>query len=361
MESKRVLVAPLDWGLGHATRCIPIIRELLKNGNEVLIAADDKCEDLLHEEFSALKFIYLKGYHLSYSSFIPAWLKIFFQVPKIIFRIILEHEQLKKIIRENKIDVVISDSRFGLWNKNVCSVYITHQLMIKCPDGFKIYEPLLHTLHERIIKKFDHCWIPDYAGAENLSGDLSHKFLLPWNGAFINPLSRFFKKESSQRFEYDVCIIISGLEPSRGVFEQIVLSQVKSFSGKAILILGKPAHKRDEIIHENVRIVSHLNSEALEKVILASKLVVCRSGYSSVMDLVALGKDAVLVPTPGQTEQEYLAQHLTSKKIFASEVQSKFNLNAMTKRDERFSVKNIFFTGDDFSQLSKIIRNLKDC
>ena len=191
MAGKKILVAPLDWGLGHATRCIPVIRELLKAGHDVVIAADGRMEHLLREEFFELKFIYLKGYRLSYSSVFPAWLKIFFLLPKIIFRMMAEHQQLKKIIREHQIDVVVSDGRFGLWNKNIRSVYITHQVMIMCPKGLKILEPLLHYLHCLVIKKYSHCWIPDFAGSKNLSGDLSHRYPLPTNARFVNPLSRF--------------------------------------------------------------------------------------------------------------------------------------------------------------------------
>jgi len=324
MSGKKILVAPLDWGLGHATRCIPIVRELELAGYGVLISADGNGEHILREAFPHLQFINLHGYRLSYSTYIPAWLKIFFQLPKIIFVMRREHAALKKIIDEHQIDIVISDNRFGLWNKKVKTVYITHQLMIKCPRGLKVFEPMLHAFHKKIIAKFDHCWIPDYAGENNLSGDLSHKYPLPKNAEFIGPLSRFDTGEQSE-IQYDLCIILSGPEPARTVFEKKVRELLIDYRGKSILIRGRPGDKNSSTEKE-IQICSHLNSDALKKVILSSRYIICRSGYSGIMDLVALNKNALLIPTPGQTEQEYLAVYLSSKKIFQSQSQKDFTL-----------------------------------
>ncbi|MEO8086859.1 MAG: glycosyltransferase [Bacteroidota bacterium] len=336
---KKILVAPLDWGLGHATRCIPVIRELLASGHEVLIGGEGSVAFLLQEEFPQLKTIPLRGYRLRYSRVVPAWLITIFKLPKIIFRMWAEHSQLKKIITANNIDVVISDNRFGLWNKKICSVYITHQVMIKCPRGLKLFEPLVYSLHKWVIKKYDHCWIPDYAGASNISGDLSHQYRILENMTFINPLSRFTFKEEAIKREYDLCFIISGPEPSRSDFAKIILSELKGYQGKAIVILGNPGNNRDETCG-NTRVVSHLRSNEFEKIITASGLVICRSGYSGIMDLIAMKKDAFLVPTPGQTEQEYLAEYLSSKKIFAWTTQANFKLVNM-KAGPGFAVQNM--------------------
>ena len=356
--SKKVLVAPLNWGLGHASRCIPIISALLNAGFEVMVAADGKIKALLQEEFPKLTFIQLKGYRLTYSKTLPAWFKIFLQFPQILSRIIIEHRALKKIIVGYKIDIVISDNRFGLWNKNICSVYITHQLMIKCPGALKIFEPVIHSIHAWIIEKYTWCWIPDYEGSSNLSGELSHKYSSPPNGKFIGPLSRFTKnQQANNSFIYDLCIIISGPEPLRTEFETIVLSQLHAYDGKVILILGRPGEKQDTITG-HIRIVSHLGSERLSKVISDSRFVVCRAGYSSIMDLFALGKDALLVPTHGQTEQEYLGRFLSSKKIFSACSQSEFNLNSC-KPKAGFSIKNLAMSGGN-TALSEAIKNLTD-
>jgi len=336
--SKKVLVAPLDWGLGHATRCIPVIQELIIQRHEVLIAADGHIANLLKEEFPELEFIYLKGYYISYSSRLPAWIKILIQFPKIIFRIIMEHRQLKKIIRQHKIDVVISDNRFGLWNGNAKSIYITHQLMIKCPKGFKVFEPLLQLLHRIIINRYDVCWVPDFEGDNNLSGDLAHKYSKPKNARFIGTLSRFKEADSDIKREYDLCIIISGPEPSRSEFEKIVFAQLKSYSGKAVVVLGS-IEGDNHYFGNKVEVFSYLSGVQLKKIIEKSKIIICRSGYSSIMDLVALKKNALLIPTPGQTEQEYLAEYLRFKKIFKRILQGELNL-LLLNSDENFSVGN---------------------
>ena len=358
MERKKILVAPLDWGLGHATRCIPVIRGLLDAGHEVLLAASGQTEILLRAEFPQLQFIYLPGYGLRYSSFFPAWLKVVVQLPKIFFRMRSEHRWLKKIIRLYAVDVVISDSRFGLWNRDVCSVYITHQVMIRCPGWLEIFEPLLYQLHRRVIKKYNYCWIPDYEGPVNLSGDLAHKYPLPENARFVGPLSRFLFKEAVQKTAYEICTVISGPEPSRSEFERLIMTAMKSFPGKTVVVLGKPGEERDEW-SGNMRIISHLPAAELEKIIAASAFVICRSGYSGVMDLAAMKKDALLIPTPGQTEQEYIAAHLTSAKIFLSVGQSAFRFeDAATKGG--ISIHNFTAAGNNFSALKKAIADLMD-
>jgi len=338
MTGKKILIAPLDWGLGHATRCIPVVQELLRKGHEVMIAADGNGEHILREAFPELQFIYLKGYHLSYSKYIPAWLKILLQLPKIFSAMRREHSELKKIIEEHDIDIVISDNRFGLWNKKVKTVYITHQVMIKCPVGLKFFEPLLHALHTRTIRKFNHCWVPDYADENNLSGDLSHKYKLPTNAEFIGPLSRF-DSDKNQVIENDLCIILSGPEPARSAFEKKIFDLLKSYTGKCIVILGRPGHKHPQV-KSGTKIFSHLKSDELEKAILSSRFVICRSGYSGIMDLVALKKNALLIPTPGQTEQEYLGKYLSSKKIFQYREQKNFTL--LDHASESFSVERKF-------------------
>jgi len=338
MQAKKILVAPLDWGLGHATRCIPIVRELVVAGHEVLIAADGKGEHILREAFPELPFINLKGYGLSYSKNLPAWLKILFQLPKIFSAMNREHAALEKIIDDHQIEIVISDNRFGLWNKKVRTVYITHQLMIKCPRGLKFFEPLLHACHKNIIRKFDHCWIPDHAGNENLSGDLSHKYSLPPNAEFVGPLSRF-KNGEEHEFENDLCIILSGPEPSRSDFEKRVFDLLKNYSGKCIVILGQPGNTHPPS-NGHVKFYSHLNSSAFEKAILTSRFVICRSGYSSIMDLIALKKNALVIPTPGQTEQEYLAEYLSAKKVFQYQTERDFNL--IDNLNKEFSVDGFF-------------------
>ncbi len=322
LSQKRILVCPLDWGLGHATRCIPIVRLLLNKNAVVIIAADGRSLALLKLEFPKLEFITLKGYDISYPTMGSMILKMFFSIPKILFGIWNEHEKLKKIIQKNKIDIVISDNRFGLWNKNIKSIFITHQLFIKSP----LAEKLLHRINLFFINKFDECWVPDVAGAINLSADLSHSYQLPNNTFFVGFLSRFNLDVNKINSKYDILALISGPEPQRSIFEKLLVAQIHKSNLKALIVCGKTDIEQCIEQIGNITIVAYLQSQELERSFLESNLVIARSGYSTIMDLAILNKKAIFIPTPGQTEQEYLAIELMQKNIAFSQTQASFNL-----------------------------------
>ncbi|HMG82255.1 MAG TPA: glycosyltransferase [Ferruginibacter sp.] len=320
--SKRVLVAPLDWGLGHATRCIPIIYELLEQDSTVIIAAAGQTEILLKKEFPGLEFLPLRGYNIQYSrkkGWLP--LKLFLQIPSIIAIIYHEHRWLKKIVRKNEIDCVISDNRFGLYHSSIPSIYITHQLLIKTGNDFT--EKILQKIHYHFIKKYTQCWVPDLEGDHSLAGALSHPKNIPGNIKYTGPLSRFEKKPFDKK--YDLLILISGPEPQRSIFEKLLLAQLQTFNGVVLLVRGLPTNELIDL-QKNIIVKDHLGANELSEAIQRSTLVITRSGYTTIMDLVKLQQKAVLVPTPRQTEQEYLATHLAEKKIFYTIEQGKFIL-----------------------------------
>jgi hypothetical protein len=190
-HSSKILVAPLNWGLGHATRCVPIVRALLAEDKEVVLAGEGFVLEFLKKEFPHLQTIEFKGISIKYSSANSQVWAILRQIPKIFFAIIKEHFELKKIIETHNIKCVISDNRFGLWNKKIYTIYITHQILIKLPEKFSWLEKITYHIHNQYIKKYNECWIPDFADENNLSGDLSHKYPPPKNAKFIGILSRF--------------------------------------------------------------------------------------------------------------------------------------------------------------------------
>lgn len=334
----RVIVAPLDWGLGHATRCIPVIRELLKQGAEVVVAADGRAAHLLKEEFPELEQVRLRGYNIHYSSSLNTATSVALQIPKIIFAVVGEHFQLKKIIARYKPDAVISDNRYGLWNTGTYSVFITHQLMVKCPKPFSFLEPLLHKIILSFVKRHDECWIPDVEQAENISGDLSHKYPLPTNAKFIGWLSRFSAANpNGEKKKYDLLVMLSGTEPLRTELEKNLAEQIQRSNYKALMVGGVTEEKKQFIRQNNLTTVSYLNSNELLAAMTESETVICRSGYSSLMDLAATGKKAVLIPTPGQTEQEYLAEVLRKKKKYFSASQKKFKLDEALKASDNYN------------------------
>ncbi|MCB9336361.1 MAG: glycosyl transferase family 28 [Flavobacteriales bacterium] len=325
-KNKTILVCPLEWGLGHATRCIPLIQQFLDEGHRVIIASSGKPEALLKKEFPQLQFIPLKGYDIEYSEKGSMITKMLLQLPKIKKAIEDEHLWLDQIIDKYSIDMVVSDNRYGLWTKKVESVLMTHQLFIKAPTG----EWLLEKIVKKYLNNFDEVWIPDVEDEDNLSGELSHKKTLPLNYRFIGILSRFstyLQTQNIETEEYDFIAILSGPEPQRTIFENIILKQLENTDFKGILVRGLPEEKLElKIENSELKVFNHLEIEEFLKCIQKSKVVICRSGYSSLMDLTVLSKKAILVPTPGQTEQEYLAQYLSKKGNFITQKQSEFDL-----------------------------------
>ncbi|MDR2854467.1 MAG: hypothetical protein LBV31_04115 [Prevotellaceae bacterium] len=318
----KTLVCPLNWGLGHATRCVPIIKHLIDSGNEVVVVADGFPLEFLKNEFPQLKFEVLPSYKVSYSaqkSQIGAMMR---SLPKIIVGIFNEHRWLRNYLKNNEIDKVISDNRFGLWNKSVHSIYITHQLMVKMSPNLQFLEKAVWRLHRWFITHYDECWIPDSADPiQNLSGDLSHKYRLPSNAKFVGILSRFqLLKDIVPNNSYTTVCVISGIEPQRSIFEDELINTYENYSEKTLIVQGQPqAEIRSKQIG-NIRLVSHLNAKDLAACLVGTQQIICRSGYSSIMDLATLNclHKAVFVATSGQTEQEYLEILMKEKaKIFS--------------------------------------------
>ncbi len=337
---KTILIAPLDWGLGHATRCIPIIRELNQLGLRVIIAADGPIKSLLQQEFPNNLFIFLAGYQIKYSknSF---WfsVKLLLQSLRIVFTIIKEHFWLNKIVKEYGIDMIISDNRFGLYHSTIPSVYITHQLFIKTGNYFS--ERIGEKIHRWFIKKYDECWIPDFEKVNSIAGVLSHPEKILSNTKYIGCLSRFEKQEDEKQ-EYQLLILISGPEPQRTIFEKKLLDQTVNFRGKVLFVRGLPGQESKAPLSTNfnsIIIKNHLPSDELCLAIQQSEMVICRSGYTSVMDLIKLKQKAILIPTPGQSEQEYLADHLHTQNMFYSVSQHKFQLNESLDNAMQFEYK----------------------
>jgi uncharacterized protein (TIGR00661 family) len=331
-------VAPLNWGLGHATRCIPLIKELAANGCDVLIAASGPVKALLEAEFPHLQFVDINNYNIRYSRkqiWLP--LKLLWQIPGILHTIYTENMRLRDIIRAYKPDGVISDNRFGLHHKTVSCVYITHQLTIKAPG--RLGEWLAQKIHYHYINKFSQCWVPDAEGLPDLAGKLSHPAVKPKIPVqYLGPLSRF-ERLPIQKKLYDLLIIISGPEPQRTVFEEILLKALAAYTGKALLVRGLPGSDAVPCKQQqNLQVVNHLSSGELCLAIQQSALVLSRSGYTTIMDLVKLRQKAILVPTPGQAEQEYLATYLQQQGFFTSVKQQGFSLADAIKQANKLIV-----------------------
>ncbi len=372
-KNKTILVAPINWGLGHATRCIPIIRLLLEEGLGVLLGSDGNALTVLQREFPQLESVTLPSYQIEYPKKAAnfKW-KMLMQSPKIIKAIHAEQKMIKKLVKSKTIHGVISDNRFGLYHSAIPTVFISHQLQVL--SGSATW--LASAINRRYIKRYDACWVPDFKDANNLSGKLGHpeNFTIPVT--YIGPSSRFNTLEIP--VSYDILVVLSGPEPQRTELEEILLHELKMYKGKVLFVRGKidaekpvinpdynQEHCRKTKIYESeicfslqgkpreikpsggIQIVDFMESDALENAINASKMILCRSGYTTIMDLAKLGKKAFFIPTPGQTEQEYLAKRLKKLRKAPFANQSEFKMKDLSQA--------LAYTGFDASSYANVI------
>ncbi len=352
-ERKNVLVCPLNWGLGHATRDVPIINKLIAHNYNVIIAASGFVYKFLKEEFPDLQIFKLPGYHVRYSKSNTQTMKMLLLIPWILYWTIKEHIMLSRLIKTYKIHIVVSDNRFGLWNKSTYSIFITHQLRVLFPGILNVFEPLYQWFSNQIINKFNECWIPDFKGALNLSGKLSHHKNKNNSHYFIGPLSRFENLDLNNNKDIDILIILSGPEPQRGILEKIIYDQTKNIEVKCVVVRGTNEEREYSFTFPTFDIV---HTQELQNLYFRANIILCRSGYSSIMDLVKLKKKAILIPTPGQTEQEYLAKYLSNKGWFYSVNQDEFLLKRDIQRVINFPEIQII----ENNELEKRILKLKE-
>ena len=320
----KILVAPLNWGLGHASRCVPLVQRLLDEGNEVILGGDGESLTLLRKHFPKLRYTYLAPLNLRYSKGRRQVWAILRALPKLIKWSIKDHLMLKALLHEEPIDQVISDNRFGLYNKKTECIYITHQLHILLPRGWRWAEGVASRLHARVYTRFNKVWVPDFEDKQkSLAGELSHQDNVRRNDVrctieYIGPLSRFQNTPKTQNTpNYSIVAVLSGLEPHRTLLEQEIIARYTDPSlqgeegvGCSVLIVQGLMHRPNTRIKRgNITIVPSMTDSELASALLGAGHIIARSGYSTIMDLNALGllDKAELIPTPGQPEQEYLA------------------------------------------------------
>ena len=337
-ERKTVLVAPMNWGLGHATRMVPVVEVLIKQGVKVILAADKRPYDFLRQRFPECEMIRLPGFEPVYPEKRSMTVQMLFSFPKMMRCAREANRKLQKIIEKYQIDVVISDNRYELYSPKIYSIFITHQLNIRTRKTQKPFKPIITYLINRYISKYDELWIPDFEDLQqNLAGSLSHPARYPVkNYHFIGPLSRFKHQTVGKTAFFDLLVILSGPEPQRTVFEQIIMEQLARTNLQTVILQGKPEEKKKQT-QGNISLISHTDDEEMAALIRSAPLILSRPGYSTIMDLTVFGKKAIFVPTPGQTEQEYLAQKLERSGYCYYEEQKSFDLVRAVKEAEKYT------------------------
>lgn len=336
MQKKNILVCPLDWGLGHAARMVPVIEMLGRKGANVIIAADNKPLEFLKQHFPQNTFIKLKGYSPDYPSNSNMALAMLKSLPEMMHEARQANKDLQKIIGEHHVNAVISDNRYELSTSKVHTVFITHQLNIQINGWQTIGKPLIDKIINYFVNKFDEVWVPDVTGEFQLSGKLSRSNKFTTKRFNIGLLSRFSKPDLDNGTKStDLLFILSGPEPQRTILEELLISQALKTELKTVMLLGKPGEHVNKQIN-NVKLISHLPDDEFSKLIQSAKIVIGRPGYSTLMDLAVYGKKAIFIPTPGQTEQEYLAHRLLDEGIAFSQDQSNFNLTEALNNQSRY-------------------------
>ena len=332
---KKILVAPLNRGLGHATRCIPIIEALENHGYEPIIASDGDALALLINEFPHLKAFELPSYQIEYAQANAFKLQMLLQMPRMLSAVRRESKIVCALVKEHGISGVISDNRLGAFCKGVPSVFITHQLNVLTGNTTL----LTSKIHQQYIKKYRECWVPDVQKSPNLSGKLGHIDNDTLNLKYIGPISRLHKKAAVKK--YDLMVLLSGPEPERRLMEEMLEKELEHYTGKIIFICGVVGPEEKVTQTGNITFYNFMNTATLEQAFNESEIVLCRSGYTTIMDLAKLGKKAFFIPTPGQQEQEYLARKLKRSGLVPYAAQNNFKMKDLLKAEMYKGLKNI--------------------
>ncbi len=302
---KHVLIAPLDWGMGHTTRCVPIINTLLTQQCTVTIACNTAQKTYYTKELGnrqRLNYQALQGYNIFY------WNKLFtlaivLQLPKLLLKINYEHRWLTHYLRHNACQVILSDNRYGLHNSTVTNLLITHQLQVITPYGKRIINHLI----ARAINKFNYCWIPDNANEnERLSGILSQNNTVTIPTQYIGVLSRMALKINKQ--PNTVLVLLTGPNAAKQSLLQLIISKY-AHTTHTVTIVNAP--KCSTLA--NITMLTTATTEQLQGLINTHSTIITRSGYTSIMDFYALQQPVQLIATPHQPEQEYLLTYVCTK------------------------------------------------
>lgn len=368
MVPKTILIAVLNWGLGHATRCMPIIQVLLEQGHRLVLASDGDALALLKTEYghtatTMISFETLPAYKIHYKRANMTW-NMGGQLPKILRAIYLERKKTTDIIQKHQIDLIISDNRYGVFDAKIPSVFISHQLHIKVPN--KGLEAAVAWLNHRLIRRYRACWVPDWEGEASLAGDLSARKGLE-SVFYLGPLSRLLPMPVQASVEMlqpiRVAVVLSGPEPQRSYLEQAILEQAVHLPYQFTIVGGKASSRAVEQKTPNIFWQSFMTAAELQELLCQSQVVVARSGYSSLMDLVQLACPRVLlIPTPGQTEQEYLAARCAQQTTFYTQKQAdldlKIALEVLLKRSPNKRKTPVFESAKLAAKLKHYLKDL---
>ncbi|MBX2917297.1 MAG: hypothetical protein KF856_18670 [Cyclobacteriaceae bacterium] len=343
-----VFVAVLNWGLGHATRSIPVIKQLLQRNIPVTIGSDGAALDLLKQEFPALRFVELPPNRVIYPAHGSLMLNLITQLPHIQKAIRQEHRQVQELIVQLQFTHIISDNRYGCYSDKIPTVIITHQLRLLFSGVWSLGATIINATLKSALEKFTFVWVPDF-GPMGITQPFTTNVNIPHR--FVGMLSRF-THSTSQPDDSLILGLVSGPENQRTLFEQALLSQLTKLMRPSVIVRGL-THAADVRVQNGVELINHLPATELEELMVNASVIIARSGYSTIMDLFSLGKQQViLVPTPGQTEQEYLGRYVSENKLAVVQTQADMDLE---KAFEMLPTRTGFNGGKNESRLKQAL------
>lgn len=354
-----ILVSPLDWGLGHATRVIPLIRFLQKQGHSITLGGNGASLLVLQQEFPGLPCLSIPFPLVRYGRGRQQVLLFILHSFRLLWGIRQEHRALRKILRSRHFDLIISDSRPGLYHRGYRTIILSHQLHIRFPRGWELLGLMVNGMNRHYLKRFSEIWVPDSAGEVNLAGRLSHPPVKGLTVCYIGPLTRFRAWQDEGMHEDFILVMLGGPEPQRGILEQKLIEEVARTGRQAVIAAGKPAGKT-LALPQNVRYLPFADSAEMEHLIRRAGVIIGRSGYTTVMELTSLHRSAILIPTPGQPEQEYLGEWLQSKGYFLCFSQEGFSLEPALRAWSQFEPAYPEMSFNRFPQLDGLFLKQND-
>jgi len=311
-NTEHLLIAILDWGLGHASRCVPLVKAWQEEGKRVTVASAGSALMLLKASLKKVDFIELPAYAVRYPTRSMVW-NMGVQSPRLWRVMKKEHRIISDYVRKEGVNLVVSDGRFGCWSKAVKSVWLAHQLQIQHKQPWLAWM-MNKGYHTFVRRHFAEVWVPDIEGEESLAGDLARPIAgLPHR--YLGALSRFAGRKQEQVVQkpYQWLALLSGPEPQRAYLEEELIDCFKAWDVPALLVRGVPGSSKPQGITPNLSVVDWLLGDQLATTIAQTERLICRSGYSTLLDAYHWQKPLLLIPTPGQTEQEYLAKYWASR------------------------------------------------
>lgn len=292
IQNKRILISVLNWGMGHVSRSIGIIYQLIKQENTVIIACDDSQKKIFSEYFPELQFISHEGYPFQFDGKGNFRWDLTKRLSKLKTRLTEERKQVTSYVGQHNIDVVLSDHRYGFLSKDVPSVFITHQVNLPV----KWYEKIVDSFHKRLMSSFRFIWVLDFDDSR-LAGRLSQ---VDKNDKCIHigPYSRFMLYDKVISKSATQLLVASGPIIYAQLFVDNQLDKQSAVNLKVIA-------PTDVVVpREFERVANNWHSQ--DQAFLVAQKIISRPGYSTIMDAHFLECETEFYPTPGQEEQIYL-------------------------------------------------------